>query len=360
MKLFLVLVLLCVPITGVDDVRSRYIASLLKSGWTVQQLQENGIIEKPNITMVTTTDSSIGTVTILPTTENSTAVGSTLSATTTEIPITSTTLLSSSTTAPVLKKIISVPTSVNTSMISNVTVNSTVVAGNVTLNGRKRQLNKIVVPPLKSIVTQSPKILTTAVSTTAISHVGKIEKVFNKSGNFGNSGKSDNKTEVVLSPIVNSSDVVINSIATVNNVTHVSDNVTVDLLGMGYIQSGLSRLLRNILIDWEEQVTEKSNGSIVLLPDTSTWEPVDPVKAAEEDEGVPVHRGSPDSVTLVDLPLRGPLSLLLLALVALIAGKSNTFTELQASLMSILSRVRLCVFYLLTCYIALFCTPPHA
>jgi hypothetical protein len=165
---------------------------------------------------------------------------------------------------------------------------------------------------------------------------------------------------VVLSPIVNISDVVINSIATVNNVTHVSDNVTVDLLGMGYIQSGLSRLLRNILIDWEEQVTEKANGSIVLLPDTSTWEPVDPVKAAEEDEGVPVHRGSPDSVTLVDLPLRGPLSLLLLALVALIAGKSNTFTELQASLMSILSRVRLCVFYLLTCYIALFCTPPHA
>ena len=356
MKLFLVLVLLCVPITGVDDVRSRYIASLLKSGWTVQQLQENGIIEKPNITMVTTTDSSIGTVTMLPTTENSTAVGSTLPATTTEIPITSTTLLSSSTTAPVLKKIISVPTSVNTSLISNVTVNNTVLAGNVTLNGRKRQLNKIVVPPLKSTVTQIPKILITAVSTTAISQIGKIEKVSHKAG------ISNNMTEVVLSPIVNVSTVDVNFNATVINVTRVSDNVTFDLLGMGYIQSGLSRLFRNILIDWEEQVIEKANGSIVLLPDTSTWEPVDPAKAAEEGKGIPVHRGSPDSVTLVDLPLRGPLSLLLLALVAFIAGKSNTFTGLQASLMSItiLSRVRLFVFYLLTCYIALFCTPPHA
>ena len=335
MKLFWVLVLLCVPTTGVDDVRARYISSLLKSGWTVHQLQENGIIEKPNTTTVATIDSSTDTVTTPYPNDTSAVTVSTSVVTTTEIPITSTTLPPRSTTVP--EKVISVPTSVNKTLVGTF-----VNVSNVVLAGKNKQKNKVVVPLLKNTVTQIPKVLTTAVPTSAISQIEKGKQINNSNGSL------ENMTEVVLSPSLNVSDRNVNVTISVVNVTNVSDNFTVDLFDMGYLQSGLSGLFRDFLIDWEEQVMRKANDSTALLPNITTWEPVESVKAAAEGKGGMEYSGSPDSVLIVDHPQRAPLFLLLLTLVAIIAGNTNTFGGIQVSLMSMLNRVCLFVFCLLT------------
>ena len=337
MKLFWVLVLLCVPTTGVDDVRARYISSLLKSGWTVHQLQENGIIEKPNTTTVATIDSSTDTVTTLYPSDTSTVTVDTSVVTTTEIPSTSTTVPPRSTTVP--EKVISVPTSVNKTLSGTLIGNGTVA---VVLTGKSKQKNKVVAPLLKNTVTQIPKVLTTAVPTSAISQIGKGRQGYNSNGTL------ENMTEVVLSPSLNISGKNTNVSINVINVTTVSDNFTVDLFDVGYLQSGLSGLFRDFLIDWEEQVMRKANDSTALLPNITTWEPVESSKVAAEGKGGMEDSGSPDSVLIVDHPQRAPLFLLLLTLVAIIAGKTNTFGELKVSLMSMLSRVRLFVFCLLT------------
>jgi len=335
MKLFWVLVLLCVPTTAVDDVRARYISSLLKSGWTVHQLQENGIIEKPNTTTVATIDSSTDTVTTPYPNDTSTVTVDTSVVTTTEIPSTSTTVPPRSTTVP--EKVISVPTSVNKTLVGTF-----VNVSNVVLAGKNKQKNKVVVPLLKNTVTQIPKVLTTAVPTSAISQIGKGKQIINSNGTL------ESMTEVVLSPSLNVSGKNVNVTISVINVTNVSDNFTVDLFDMGYLQSGLIGLFRDFLIDWEEQVMRKANDSTALLPNITTWEPVESSKVAAEGKGGMEDSGSPDSVLIVDHPQRAPLFLLLLTLVAIIAGKTNTFGELKVSLMNMLNRVRLIVFCLLT------------
>lgn len=277
-----------------SEVLRKYIRGLLRSGWTIEQIQDSGISVEEYIS-VTSSPSVVSTVST--TTEYSTSA-STVSTTPEYSTFVSTVPEYSTSTEYIPAAEYSTSTaeySTNTEAISEL-VTSTL-----------RSVSNIVSSTLDQVVT-----------TTANIAENVSEQFIAKRGNVSN--ESDSNFQLVNSISV--------EYISARNITQVADlgaDIPDSSIEADQPYSGLRWLLQEWLPRQLDMVTLRGGGSHVL-PSTELWDASDSMRAVMDSETMSADRELPDHVTSADLSLyREPLFLTLLAAVVLILGKQLNF-----------------------------------
>ena len=291
-----------------SDVLRKYIRGLLRSGWTIEQIQDSGISVEEYIS-VTSIPSVVSTVST--TTEYSTSA-STVSTTPEYSTFVSTVPEYSTSTEyiPVAEY------STSTAEYSTSTIEYSTSTAEYSTN--TEAISELVTSTLRSVSNIVSSTLDQVVTTTANIAENVSEQFIAKRGSV--SSESDSNFQLGNS-------ISVEYIST-RNITQVADlgaDIPDSSIEADQPYSGLRWLLQEWLPRQLDMVTLRGGGSHVL-PSTELWDASDSARAEIESDTMSVDRELPGHVTSADLSLyREPLFLTLLAAVVLILGKQLNF-----------------------------------
>jgi len=323
MNLYWILLAVALAATDTETAIDRYIAQLLKSGFTLKQLQASGLrVEKFTTTVLPTTD--LSTTTLSTTTEYSTVITSSdvLVYSTSTLPSTSVEY-STSTEYFATTEYSTTPEYTTTFEYSTTPEYSTVTEA-ITEEVSEEVTEKVSTFS-DDVSANISKVIHPVLPTTALSAEIVLNKSYTKEGEFSN----DSDVSIQLIGSTESS-------ISVDEYSHSENSVMFDnctqLADLGeYIQgssteanqshSGLSWLLQDWLPNWSDMATFSDIGS-PMLPSTELGKVSDSQQAEIESEVLLLDREVPALVAPAGLPLhREPLFLILLTAVVLILGK---------------------------------------
>jgi hypothetical protein len=291
-----------------SEVLRKYIRGLLRSGWTIEQIQDRGISVEEYIS-VTSSPSVVSTVST--TTEYSTSA-STVSTTPEYSTFVSTVPEYSTSTEyiPVAEY------STSTAEYSASTIEYSTSTAEYSTN--TEAISELVTSTLRSVSNIVSSTLDQVVTTTANIAENVSEQFIAKRGNVSN--ESDSNFQLGNSISV--------EYISARNITQVAD-LGADTQGSSIEADQLYSGLRWLLQEWlprQLDVVTLSEGGSHVLPSTELWDASDSARAEIESDTMSVDRELPGHVTSADLSLyREPLFLTLLAAVVLILGKQLNF-----------------------------------
>ena len=291
-----------------SEVLRKYIRGLLRSGWTIEQIQDSGISVEEYIS-VTSSPSVVSTVST--TTEYSTSA-STVSTTPEYSTFVSTVPEYSTSTEyiPVAEY------STSTAEYSASTIEYSTSTAEYSTN--TEAISELVTSTLRSVSNIVSSTLDQVVTTTANIAENVSEQFIAKRGNV--SSESDSNFQLGNSISV--------EYISARNITQVADlgaDIPDSSIEADQPYSGLRWLLQEWLPRQLDMVTLRGGDSHVLSS-TELWDASDSMRAAMDSETMSADRELPDHVTSADLSLyREPLFLTLLAAVVLILGKQLNF-----------------------------------